>query len=113
MTNSTGMNMCRRALLNGKNTCNGQDLLTECETWSRELDLPNVTKGCLDTALIKTAVWAKNEAEIQQMVENRPKIEDRYSDDRKERDYIKRMSLRDTRIWFRQRSQMTLRIKAN
>ena len=61
MTNSTGMNMCRRALLNGKNTCNGQDLLTECETWSRELDLPNVTNGCLDTALIKTKICAKNE----------------------------------------------------
>ena len=47
------------------------------------------------------------------MVDNMPKIEDRYSDDRKERDYIKRMSLRDTRIWFRQRSQMKLQIKAN
>ena len=47
------------------------------------------------------------------MVENRPKIEDRYSDDRKERDYIKRMSLSYTRIWFRQRRRMTLRIKAN
>ena len=47
------------------------------------------------------------------MVSNMPKIQDRYSDDRKERDYIKRMSLRDTRIWFRQRSRMTLRIKAN
>ena len=80
---------------------------------SRDLDLPNVTQGCLDTALIKTAVWAKNEAEIKHMVANMPKIEDRYSDDRKERDYIKRMSLRDTRIWFRQRSRMTLRIKAN
>ena len=113
MTNATGTNMCRRALLNGKNECKGQDLLTECETWSRELDLPNVTKGCLDTDLIKKAVWQKNETEIQQMVENRPKIEDRYSDDKKARDYIKRMSLRDTRIWFRQRSRMTLRIKAN
>ena len=47
------------------------------------------------------------------MIANRPKINDRYSDDRKERDYIKRMSLRDTRIWFRQRSRMALRIKAN
>ena len=75
--------------------------------------MTTITQGCLDTALTKTAVWAKNEAEIKQMVANMPKIEDRYSDDRKERDYIKRMSLRDTRIWFRQRSRMTLRIKAN
>ena len=44
---------------------------------------------------------------------NKIKIQDRYSDDRVERDYIKRMSLRDTRIWFRRRSRMTLRIKAN
>ena len=66
MTNSTGTNMCRRALLNEENTCNGQDLLTECETWCRELDLPNVTKGCLDTALIKTAVWAKMKPKIGQ-----------------------------------------------
>ena len=44
---------------------------------------------------------------------NMSKIQDRYSDDRVERDYIKRMSLRDTRIWFRRRSRMTLRIKAN
>ena len=42
-----------------------------------------------------------------------PKIEDRYSDDKNERDYIKRMSLRDTRSWFRMRSRKTLRIKAN
>ena len=55
-------------------------------TWCRDLDLPNATQGCLDTALIKTAVWAKNEAEIKLMVSNMPKIEDRYSDDRKERD---------------------------
>ena len=63
--------------------------------------------------MIKNAVWAKNEKELKQMIADRPKIDDRYSDDRKERDYIKRMSLRDTRIWFRQRSRMTLRVKAN
>ena len=44
---------------------------------------------------------------------NKIKIQDRYSDDRVERDYIQRMSLRDTRIWFRRRSRMTLKIKAN
>ena len=47
------------------------------------------------------------------MVSSMTKTKDRYSDDRVERDYIKRMSLRDTRTWFRQRSRMTLRIKAN
>ena len=47
------------------------------------------------------------------LVMAKTKIQDRYSEDRVERDYIKRMSLRDTRIWFRRRSRMTLRIKAN
>ena len=42
-----------------------------------------------------------------------PKIQDRYLDDKNERDYIKKISLRDTRSWFRMRSRMTLRIKAN
>ena len=52
MANSLGTNMGRRALLNRKNTCKGQDLLTECETWCRKLDLPDITKGCLDAAMV-------------------------------------------------------------
>ena len=46
---------------------------------------------------------------LKHLVLSRPKIEDRYSDDRNERDYIKKMSLRDTR--FRMRSSMTLTAK--
>ena len=104
MAKSTSHNMCRRALLNGKNMCKGKDLLTERENWSRDLNIQNVTKGCLDTNSIKKAVWAKNEDDLKALVMNKTKILDRYSDDRVERDYIKRMSLRDTRIWFRRRS---------
>ena len=66
-----------------------------------------------DTNLIKKAVWAKNEDDLKSMVMNKIKIQDRYSDDRVEREYKKRISLRDTRIWFCRRSRMTLRIKAN
>ena len=113
MAKSTSHNMCRRALLNGKNVCKGKDLLTECENWSRELNIQNVTKGCLDTNSIKKAVCAKIKDDLKAIVMNKTKILDRYSEDRVERDYIKRMSLRDTRIWFRRRTRMTLRIKAN
>ena len=100
MAKSTNHDMCRMALLNGKNVCNGKDLLTECENWCKDLDISNITKGCLDTNLIKKAVWAKNKDDLKSLVMNMPKIQDRYSDDRVERNYIKRMSLRDTRIWF-------------
>ena len=74
MAKSTNHNMCRRAQLNGKNVCNGKDLLTDCENWCRDLDIPNVTKGCLDTNLIKKVVWARNEDDLKSMVLNMPKI---------------------------------------
>ena len=61
MAKSKIHNMCRQALLNGKNVRKAKDLLTECENWSRELQIPNVTKGCLETSSIRKAVWAKNE----------------------------------------------------
>ena len=67
MVKSTYNNMWR---LNGKNECKGKDLLTECENWSRELNIQNVTKGCLDTNLIKKAVWAKNEDKLKVLVMN-------------------------------------------
>ena len=53
MAKSTNHNMCRRALLNGRDVFNVEDLLTECEAWCRDLDIPNVTTGRLDTALMK------------------------------------------------------------
>ena len=59
MAKSTKYNMCRRALLNGRNVCKGEDLLTVRETWCRVLDLPNVNTGCLDTALIKKSSLGK------------------------------------------------------
>ena len=81
MTNALGPNMGKSASINGKNTCKGKDLLTECEAWCREHDLPDITKGCLDATMIKNAVWAKNEKELKQMIADRPKIDDQYSDD--------------------------------
>ena len=59
---------------------------TECENWCRKLDIPNVTKGCLDTNLIKKAVRAKNEDDLKSLVMNNIKIQDRYSDERVEKD---------------------------
>ena len=59
MTNALGPNMGKRALLNGRDTCNGKDLLTECENWCTENDIPDVTKGCLDTNMIKKGSMGK------------------------------------------------------
>ena len=59
MTNALGPNMGKRALLNGKDTCQGKDLLTECETRCNENDIPDITQGCLDTNMIKNAIGQK------------------------------------------------------
>ena len=51
---SLPVNMCRRALINGKLVCNGKDLQTKCKEWSKKLRSQNVTKGCLEkNAMVK------------------------------------------------------------
>ena len=37
-------NMCKQALIAGQNTCNGGDLLTECITICKELNIQCVTR---------------------------------------------------------------------
>ena len=36
-------NLCRRALIEGRSTCNGEDLLSECINWCRQLNV-----SCVD-----------------------------------------------------------------
>ena len=45
MAKSTSHNMCRRALLNGKNVCKGKNLLTKCERWFREPNRERLNGG--------------------------------------------------------------------
>ena len=88
MAKSTAHKMCSWALLNGKYVCKDKDLLTECENRSRKLQIPNITKGCLDTNSIKKAVWAKNKDDLKTQVLAKLKIDDRYSDDRIEQEHL-------------------------
>ena len=39
--------------------------------------------------IIKSAVWDKNDQDIPSLIESRPKVQELYSDDKNERDYIK------------------------
>ena len=59
-----------------------------------ELDIPDVTDGCLDKNMLKAAAQKKNEKDIKS----------RYLDNKNERDYIKKLNIRDTRVWFRLRN---------
>ena len=47
------------------------------------------------------------------MVTSRPTVIDRWDDNRLATDYMKQVHLDDARVWFRYRSRMTVRVKAN
>ena len=46
--------------------------------------MTDVTKGCQDKMMIKTAIWPKNVEDFVNLVDGRHKVQDRYSDDQNE-----------------------------
>ena len=69
--------------------------------------------GCEDGLLIKKAVKVKNDKDLNILMAGKSKIQDRRIEDNVKRNYLRGLNLRDSRIWFRVRSRMTIRIKAN
>ena len=66
-------NLCKQALIEGQNTYNGEDLLTECINICKKLNIPCVTKGepeQEDKIIIKKALWRENDKEIKSEMEN-------------------------------------------
>ena len=66
-------NLCKQALLEGQNTSNGEDLLSECINICKKLNIPCVTKGETkqeEKLLIKKALWRENDKEIKSEMEN-------------------------------------------
>ena len=61
--------MCRRALLAWRTMCKGDDLQTECQTWSNKVSIPDVTEGCLDKEMIKDAIKQNNKDDIKSLVD--------------------------------------------
>ena len=47
------------------------------------------------------------------MVTSLPKNIDRWDDDRLATDYMRKINLRNSKIWFRYRSRITVKVKAN
>ena len=91
MANSDQNNMCTQTLRNRKLTCKDKDLLTEYQTLCTELGITDIKDDCLDRKPIKTVIWLKNEQDIKLLVKRRPKIQNGYSDDKNERDYIQNL----------------------
>ena len=98
-------NLCRKALLEGQKTCNGEDLLSECVQMCRRLNVRCVTEGthnALEKCNLKKAIWRENNEEIRQALASSEKVRNtRIPETEKERNYLKRMNLPDARTWFR------------
>ena len=75
MAKSAQTNLCRRALNNGKLTCKGKDLLTECQKWYRHLRIKDVTKGCLERNMIKLGSGKKTRRTYKSLWKTDPKSE--------------------------------------
>ena len=110
-------NLYKRALIKGRNTCNGEDLLTECMDWCRRWNVRCVKQGkysALEKCKLKQTIWRENNEEIREALSSSEKVRNtRIPRTEKERNYLKRMNLPDARTWFRFRCKITKHIKGN
>ena len=59
--------LCRKAVIAGEETCNSEDLLTECMAMCKKLDVKCVSHGVPNTKeqfSVKKAFWNENYSEI-------------------------------------------------
>ena len=98
-------NLCRRALLEGRDTCNGEVLLSECENMCTYLNVRSVTDGkhsALEKCKLKQAIWRVYNEEICEALSSSEKARNtRIPIKEREIIYLKRMNLPDARTWFR------------
>ena len=91
------------------------DLLNECVAWCKKLNVRCVTKGTdpilagakSDEFKLKKGLWAENDKEIRAALDSFKK--DKYikmPNTKRERNYLKDMTLADARLWFRYRCQI-------
>ena len=57
-------NLCKQALIAGQDTCNGEELLTECINMYKELNISCTSEGNHLKGEIKIAVWRENDKDI-------------------------------------------------
>ena len=96
-------NLCRHALIAGQ--CNGEDLSTECINMCKKRNVKCMSHrvpNAKEQVAIKKAVWNKNDKEIRTELDKSDKVRSILIPTfKKEINYLKRMILPDTRIWFR------------
>ena len=111
-------NLCKQALKEGQNTCNGEDLLTECINICKKLEIPCVTEGEQKEPEVKLktkkVLWRENDKEIKAEMMKSDKVRHlEIPATKRQRNYLTRMNLQDARVWFRFRCKLTALIKGN
>ena len=91
-------NICKKVLIAGMQSFDGGDLLNECITWCKTLDIKCVTKGTdliLERAQannykLKKGLWAENDKEIRAALDKLKKVKHiDMPNTNKERNYLK------------------------
>ena len=77
------------------------------------MGIPEVARTWQTKKAIKNDIIEANEKEIKELVENTRKVNDRWQEDSKVRDYLSYMNLRNARQWKIVRSRMTKGVKKN
>ena len=120
--NKNETNICSNALVEGHNTCAGEDLLSECKAWWKKLNIRCVTRGTdpipentrADDFKLKQALSRENDKEIRSEMDQKNKVRDIIMPQKKvERNNLANLTLSDAIIWFRYRSQILDNIKGN
>ena len=88
-------------------------LKSECSQLAREVNINDVYWTWQSKESIKNAVKEVNIKEIKTELLKTRKVEDRWQEDCKKRDYLSYMNLREARVWIRFRSRMISGVKAN
>ena len=109
-------------LIAGLKTCDGGNLLNECIEWCKKLNVRCVTKGTdpilvgakSDKFKLKKGLWVENDKEIRVALDKLKKVKYiELPNTKKERNYLKDMTLADARLWFKYRCQIIDNLKGN
>ena len=67
-------NLCKQSLIEGQQTCNNEDLLTECMDMCKKLGVKCFSQGELIKRDFRKAVWRENNNDIRKKLEGKKKV---------------------------------------
>ena len=114
MMTKENSNLCKRSILN-ETILGVEGLGHECKALAKTLGLTDLRDSYATTcrADIDRAIRTHSEKTIKEEVEASRKVGDRAEDNPRDREYLKYMTLPDSRIWMRVRAKSIKGVKVN